>query len=218
MLAGCGSSAKDQQAASYCPQPLTVQDAQRLTRFKEGAGRDPRDVMFEAAIVSAGTKCQMGRNKLEVDVILRIAVNAGPSVGAGVTRVPFFVRVLDASGAVVQGTDFSSPTTSSAPPARAALSQEEMAVALPFSNLADLGGYRIAVGLKPSPQELDYNRRSGAPVGFLSEELSSLDRAREGCTRSNEHDLAGRRRRYRNPVDSHGMAATTSSPTSSAPR
>ena len=42
VLAGCGSSAKEQQAASYCPQPLTVQDAQSLTRFKEGAGRDPR--------------------------------------------------------------------------------------------------------------------------------------------------------------------------------
>ena len=55
LLAGCGSSAKEQQAASYCPQPLTVQDAQRLIRFKEGPGRDPRDVMFEASLVSAGT-------------------------------------------------------------------------------------------------------------------------------------------------------------------
>jgi hypothetical protein len=36
-----------------------------------------------------------------------------------------------------------------------------MAVALPFSNVSDLGGYRIAVGLKPSQQELDYNRRAG---------------------------------------------------------
>ena len=34
-----------------------------------------------------------------------------------------------------------------------------MAVTLPFSNSRDLGGYRIAVGLKPSQQELDYNRR-----------------------------------------------------------
>ena len=161
VLAGCGSSAKDQQAASYCPQPLTVQDAQSLTRFKEGAGRDPRDVMFEASLVNAGTKCQMGRNKLEVDVLLRIAVNAGPSVGTGVTRVPFFVRVLDANGAVVQGSDQLADYKLSAASPRG-LSQEEMAVGLPFSNLADLGGYRIAVGLKPSPQELDYNRRSGA--------------------------------------------------------
>ena len=161
VLAGCGSSKKDQQAAAYCPQPLTVQDAQSLTRFKEGPGRDPRDVMFEASLVNAGTKCQLGRNKLEVDVILRISVNAGPSVGTGVTRVPFFVRVIDANGTVVQGSDQLADYKLSAASPRG-LSQEEMAVGLPFSNLADLGGYRIAVGLKPSPQELDYNRRSGA--------------------------------------------------------
>ena len=159
-LAGCGSSAKEQQAASYCPPPLTVQDAQSLTRFKEGAGRDPRDVMFEASLVNAGTKCQLGRNKLEVDVILRISVNAGPSVGTGVTRVPFFVRVIDANGTVVQGSDQLADYKLSAASPRG-LSQEEMAVGLPFSNLADLGGYRIAVGLKPSPQELDYIRRAG---------------------------------------------------------
>src|SRR5881394_108865 len=83
-LAGCGSSEKEQQAASYCPQPLTVQDAQRITRFKEGAGRDPRDVVFEAQLLSAGTQCKMSRNRLAVDVQMRIAVNAGPSVAGGV--------------------------------------------------------------------------------------------------------------------------------------
>ncbi len=159
-LAGCGSSAKEQQAASYCPQPLTVQDAQSLTRFKDGTGRDPRDVMFEASLVSAGTKCQLGRNKMDVDVVLRIAVNAGPSVGTGVTRVPFFVRVIDANGAIVQGSDQLADYKISATSPRG-LSQEEMAVGLPFSNVSDLGGYRIAVGLKPSQQELDYNRRAG---------------------------------------------------------
>src|SRR5437868_1073060 len=61
-LAGCGSSEKEQQAASYCPQPLTVQDALRITRFKDGPGRDPRDVMFEAQLLNAGTQCKLGRN------------------------------------------------------------------------------------------------------------------------------------------------------------
>ncbi len=161
ILAGCGGSSKDQRAASYCPPPLTVQDAQSLTRFKDGAGRDPRDVMFEASLVNAGTKCQLSRNRMEVDVILRIAVNAGPSVGTGVTRVPFFVRVIDGNGGVVQGSDQYADYKISAASPRG-LSQEEMAVTLPFSNLTDLGGYRIAVGLKPSQQELEYNRRSGA--------------------------------------------------------
>ena len=160
-LAGCGSSEKDQQAASYCPQPLTVQDAQRITRFKDGPGRDPRDVMFEAQLTNAGTQCKMSRSRLAVDVKMRIAVNAGPSVAGGVTRVPFFVRVIDANGNVVVGRD-ELADYKIGPTSPRGVSEEEMSVELPFANVSDLGGYRIAVGLKPTQDELDYNRRAGA--------------------------------------------------------
>ena len=159
VLTGCGSSSRDQQAAAYCPQPLTVQDAQRITRFKDGAGRDPRDVVFEAQLTGAGTQCKMSRGRLEVEVLMRIAVSAGPSVAGGVTRVPFFVRVIDSAGNVVVGRDELADYKISAASPRG-VSQEEMSVALPFANLSDLGGYRIAVGLKPTHEELDYNRRA----------------------------------------------------------
>jgi hypothetical protein len=160
VLAGCGGrSEKEQAAASYCPQPLTVGDAQRITRFKEGTGRDPRDVVFEAALVTAGTACKIGRNKLEVDVVMRIAVNAGPSIAGGVTRVPFFVRVVDAGGSVVIGKDELADYKLSAASPRG-MSDETVAVTLPYVELRELGAYRIAVGLKPSQQELDYNRRA----------------------------------------------------------
>ncbi|HYD06322.1 MAG TPA: hypothetical protein VEC60_11385 [Reyranella sp.] len=161
VLTGCGGrSAKEQTAAAYCPSPLTVQDAQRITRFKEGAGRDPRDVVFEAAMANATTRCQMGRNRLEVDVVMRIAVNAGPSVAGEVTRVPFFVRVLDAGGNVIVGKDELADYKLSARSPRG-VSDETVAVTLPFGEARELGAYRIAVGLKPTAQELDYNRRSG---------------------------------------------------------
>src|SRR5439155_18510869 len=56
---GGGDSAEVGRA--YCPPPLTVQDAQRLTHFKEGAGRDPRDIAYEAAITASGTTCELSR-------------------------------------------------------------------------------------------------------------------------------------------------------------
>lgn len=161
VLAGCGQSERNIQAAAYCPTTLTVQDAQRLTRFKPGAGRDPRDVMFEAELVGAGTSCKLSRNRLEVDVAMRIAVNAGPSVGQGVTQVPFFVRILDGRGNVIQGRDELAAYRLS-PASPRGVSQEEMYVELPFQQITDIGGYRIAVGLKPTQEELDYNRRAAA--------------------------------------------------------
>jgi hypothetical protein len=151
-LAACGGSSDDSPA--YCPQPFTVQDADRLTHFKPGAGRDPRDVEYEAALTGTGTGCALSRGQLNVTLVMRISANAGPSVTAARTQVPYFVRVLDANGAVVQGQEFTADFRLSAANPRGS-SREELSLALP----ASAGGYRIAVGLKPTPEELNFNRR-----------------------------------------------------------
>lgn len=115
--------------------------------------------MFEASLVGAGTACSMGRGKMDVELKMRIAVNAGPSVASGTSSVPYFVRVIDANGAVRQGQDFSADyKLSTASPRGASL--EELTLTLPYDNPSDLGGYRIAVGLKPTQEELQYNRRA----------------------------------------------------------
>jgi hypothetical protein len=164
-LAGCGwfggNKEKEANASAYCPTPLSVQDANRLTRFKPGAGRDPRDVAFEAVLVQTNAACAISRKTLDVSVFMQIAVNAGPAVGPGVTHVPFFVRVMDASGAVVVGRDEIADYKLSAASPRG-MSREELAIRIPFNQISDLGAYKIAVGLKPTPDELEYNRRAAA--------------------------------------------------------
>jgi hypothetical protein len=158
-LASCGGSKKDEAAALYCPPPLTVTDASTLTRFKPGPGRDPRDVMFEASLTGAGTACSLSRGRMDIDLKMRIAVNAGPSVAAGTSSVPYFVRIIDANGSVKEGRDFNADyKLSTANPRGSSL--EELTLSLPFDKPTELGGYRIAVGLKPTPEELQYNRRA----------------------------------------------------------
>ena len=73
--------------------------------------------------------------------------------------MPFFVRVIDSSGNVVTGRDELADYKIS-PASPRGVSLEEMSVALPFASVNDLGGYRIAVGLKPTQDELNYNRRA----------------------------------------------------------
>jgi hypothetical protein len=159
-LSGCGGgSGKEAAAAAYCPTPVTVQDAQRLTRFKDGAGRDPRDIAFEAVLVRADSACSISRKTMDVSVYMQIAVNAGPSVAPGVTHVPFFVRVIDSSGTVVVGRDDLADYKLSAGSPRG-MSREELGIKIPFNQVADIGAYRIAVGLKPTPDELEFNRRA----------------------------------------------------------
>jgi hypothetical protein len=161
-LTSCGGSSKpDEMTSAYCPQPMTVGDVQRLTRFKDGPGRDPRDVVFEAAIAPAGAACVRRDKSMEVELNVRVVATAGPSIGAGQIQVPYFVRVVDGRGQVVQGQDFIAEFRLSAAEPRKG-SQEELRLRLPFQQIADVAAYRIAVGLKPTQDELQYNRRGGA--------------------------------------------------------
>jgi hypothetical protein len=155
MLAACGGGTPE--VTYYCPEPFTVQDAGRLTHFKDGPGRDPRDIAYEASIVGATTKCSLSRNQVDVTLFMRLSVSAGPSVGAGRTSVPYFVRVLDSANNVVQSQDFNADfrLTSGSP---RGTSQEELTFSVPRD-----GGFRIAVGLRPTMEELNYNRRSRQP-------------------------------------------------------
>jgi hypothetical protein len=161
-LSGCGGNKKDEAVAgSYCPNPFLVQDAQSLTRFKPGTGRDPRDIAFQASITGTGVACEVSRKRLDVTLKIRVVANAGPSVGAGTTSVPYFVRLLDGSGGVADGQDFLADYKLSTANPRGA-SVEEITLVIPFNVPSDLGAYRVAVGLKPTPEELDYNRRAAA--------------------------------------------------------
>lgn len=162
-LAACGgrSNNRERAATSYCPSPFLVEDAQNLTRFKPGPGRDPRDVAFQASLTGTGVACSANSSKLEVDLKIRVAVNAGPAVTPGIVSVPYFVRVIDGNGAVTQGQDFNADFKLSAASPRGA-SVEEITLTLYYNSPSDLGAYRVAVGLKPTPEELEYNRRAAA--------------------------------------------------------
>ncbi len=143
-LSGCGGKSKEAAVAgTYCPRPFLVQDAQSLTRFKPGAGRDPRDIAFQAAITGTGVECEVSRKTLVVSLKIRVTANAGPS------------------GSIAQGQDFNADYRLSTANPRGA-SIEEITLTIPFNTPSDLGAYRVAVGLKPTPDELEYNRRAVA--------------------------------------------------------
>lgn len=162
-LSGCGKSDAERMAYDFCPTPFAVQDTQTLTHFQTPGSRDPRDVSFRAEIGDFASACKMGKNEMILTLTLRVAVDAGPANPGGTTSVPYFVRVLGQSGGVMQGRDFNADFKLS-PKNPRGQSKEELTLRLPFEKPADVASYRIGVGLKPTQQELDYNRRgAGAP-------------------------------------------------------
>ena len=89
---------------------------------------------------------------------MRISVSAGPSVSAGRRSVPYFVRVLNASGNVVQSQDFSADFRLTLGNPRGS-SQEELSFAASRSTAA----FASPSASKPTQEELNYNRRGRQP-------------------------------------------------------
>ncbi len=159
LVAACGSS-EDDAANIYCPAPFTVQDAGRLTHFKDGAGRDPRDVEYEAALNGVGTKCDASAQS---DGSRRWSCASWSTPDPRWCRVPCACRTSCACwapGQVAQGQDFTADFKLSGSNPRGQ-SQEELTLTLPFTKVSEVAAYRIAVGIKPTQEELEYNRRQG---------------------------------------------------------
>jgi len=160
-LAGCGRSTEERSnLRAACPQAMRVQDATTLTRFRPGAGRDRTDVMFEAEVGKVDVACNPRKNRVDVDLTMEIVVAEGPALRERVANVGYFVRLLDASGNIVQGRNFAADYKFAGNRKREG-SSEQIALNIPLAEGQAGGSYTIAVGLLPTPEELDYNRRGG---------------------------------------------------------
>lgn len=161
-LAGCGRNLEQQTLLrAECPQAMRVQDAARLTRFRPDAGRDPTDVLFQAELGKVDIACSLRRNRVDIDLTVEIVVTAGPALRERGANVGYFVRLLDSSGAVVQGRNFSADYTFAGNRTRAGTS-EQLTLTLPLAEGQAGGDFTVAVGLLPTPEELEYNRRSAS--------------------------------------------------------
>ncbi|MCW5745933.1 MAG: hypothetical protein KIT36_07020 [Alphaproteobacteria bacterium] len=158
-LAGCGRSAAEiSELRASCPQAMRVQDAASLTRFRPGTGRDRTDVLFQADLGNIDVACGLHRNRVDVDLTIEIVVAEGPALRERAANVGYFVRLIDPSGRVVQGRNFAADYKFAGNRTRAG-SSEQLTLTIPLAEGQYGGGYTVAVGLLPTPEELEYNRR-----------------------------------------------------------
>ena len=159
-VAGCGPSTQEiSNLRAACPQAMRVQDATTLTRFRPGAGRDRTDVLFQAELGKVDLACNPRKDRVTIDLTLEILVAEGPALKERVANVGYFVRLLDASGRVVQGRNFAADYRFAGNRTRQG-SYEEISLNIPLFEGQAGGSYTIAVGLLPTAEELEYNRRS----------------------------------------------------------
>ena len=152
------SSSPDQYAPA-CPGLRLLPDAADLTRFN-GHGQDVTDMMLSAHIAAVPATCKPG-SKGVVDATMNVimTVNRGPALPGRASQVPFFVTVMDGDR-VLQQKDYVTPAVFPPNVDQGKATSEEIFMEFPVTPTKSAAAYTIVVGLRLTPDELQYNRRN----------------------------------------------------------
>lgn len=147
-----------------CPLVSTLGDAEIITRFVDGPGRDPIDLDFTGRINKLSGKCFFEIDSDTGEGVVRVNVNTEFKMvrGAGnKTRqadFEYFVSVLDGGGNVLE--KLIVPFTARYWKNRTFMigSDDPVDLSIPLTGGRDGSDFSIYVGFQLSREELDFNR------------------------------------------------------------
>lgn len=159
LVAGLGACASAESSLP-CPEVALLDGVDRMTRFRDGEGRDLTDVEFEATMRGVSGTCDYESGGVDVLTRLEIEVRRGPAIGPGRSAsFDFFVALLDPSETMIAKEVFHTEVPFEGNLGRVFDIEElEQVVPLPDVNRGPL--YSVLIGFQLTEEELAYNRRS----------------------------------------------------------
>jgi hypothetical protein len=158
VLAGCTALFGGDEPQPPCPRVVVVGDAQRLTQFREGLGRDLTDVRFEAEITGLEPVCKYDENGIvKSDVAISMSVVRGPAAESNVSHYEYFVAITNPEGEIIAKRVF--PVDVAFPEAILRVGvTEEITQRIAYAPEPDASRHRIFVGFQLTRDQLDYVR------------------------------------------------------------
>ncbi len=141
-----------------CPGAAILGDAEKVTQFKSGTGRDLTDKMFEAEIRNLRTTCKHRPGRLIVDMTFELVATRFPAAKSREGDFSYFIAVTDKSGRVLAKETFNSRIAFAANRRRAG-TVEETEQSIPLQAQATGADYEVLVGFQLSANQLQFNRR-----------------------------------------------------------
>ena len=157
-LGGCGMF--NRRPVPPCPPVLVVGDANTLTVYREGPGRDVTDVMFNARIADFQGGCEWNRARTEVDIELRVLfdVERGPANRDRKAQYRYFVAIPAFHPAPEGKQIFGSEVTFPENVSRMRLGDTvRLSIPIPTSKRPD--EYPVYIGFQLTPEKVEQNRR-----------------------------------------------------------
>lgn len=153
LLAGCSS--KKPEAA--CPQGVIPSDAAKLTRFKDGPGRDLTDVVVEGQIQDILVQCKYDKKMVDIDLQIAVLAARGPADRSRVAEFEYWVAIVDPQNNILRKEPFKVRFDFTDNRTRLG-TVESIEPKLPLADIKTAPDYQIVVGLQLTPDELAWNR------------------------------------------------------------
>ncbi|MEO0961352.1 MAG: hypothetical protein AAFY01_02905 [Pseudomonadota bacterium] len=160
IVASCGwwsGETAKQERLRGCPNAGILTDAERLTEYRDGSGRDITDVAYTWELLDAVAACSYDDTMISVDYALSMSVSAGPAASRRSVSAPIFVAVTRAGQTVLQKTTFVAEVEFQ-PGQRVAVYTRTFE-GLEFEVGEDNGGlYDVVLGFQLTPAQVAENR------------------------------------------------------------
>jgi hypothetical protein len=158
-LSGCaGIGAKKTPAP--CPPIYILSDAAKLTKYKEGPGRDLTDVEMEAEIVSFKGDCSYDDKGAIVTIQVGFDVKRGPAAKTRKNELTYFVAIPKYYPAPEAKAEFSVPVEFPPNLDYARTTDDYVVMRIPVKNKDVVDNYEIYLGFQTTQEQLDANRRN----------------------------------------------------------
>ncbi|MBL4666757.1 MAG: hypothetical protein JKY04_05215 [Sneathiella sp.] len=144
-----------------CPNVSVLPNADAITIFRAGPGRDLVDVEFEGVIVPTSGEClyEDDDTMILAELILRIGAIKGPAATGQEKTFPFFVAIADKDKRILSKKIFQSPIQIPEGKRRGGV-QEEIVQRIPISSGRTGRDYTIVLGFQLTAEQLEYNRKA----------------------------------------------------------
>ncbi|MDP6689547.1 MAG: hypothetical protein QF384_08635 [Alphaproteobacteria bacterium] len=140
-----------------CPRVALLNDAAKMTQYRDGPGRDLIDVVYEARVHDVKWGCKYVDSRVRVEVKIDIVAQRGPASSGDGAQVPFFVAIIDSAQNIVAKKVFQSEVEFRGGRRRAGV-REEIDQTIFLKQGEHGSDYEVIVGLQVSEQQLQQNR------------------------------------------------------------
>jgi hypothetical protein len=160
VVAGCGAFGGDNRRLP-CPNFLLLGNAENMTRFQAGPGRDITDIEFRAAITNFHGTCVHAASEVETEFFVEFAIQRGPANRSRQATFEFFVAIPRFHPAPAGKKTFSGTVTFGENQTRV-FYRDQITLTIPLKSGETGASYDVYLGFQLDAEQLQYNMRRKA--------------------------------------------------------